>query len=233
MESTTKDIRECVHCGAIGPVTRDHVPPKALFGKPRPALPTVVSCEACNGGASDDDEYFRAMLLMHDTGGDHPDAVANRAAFFRSLARPKKLGFRKLILGGTRDVFVVAPDGVAERRGAFEVEGARLARVATRVLRGMFYLKQGRRLRDEYVAQTALLGTREREDDEEMRSLLGPALASPSTVIGAGVLEYWVHFEPDPGWSIWLFRYYGEIDFLGLTLPKAEADKALPQNGEI
>ena len=51
--------------------------------------------------------------------------------------------------------------------------------------------------------------------------MVGAAVANPSTKIGESVLEYWVHFEPqDDGWSVWLFRYYSAVEFIGMTMPK-------------
>ena len=53
----------CAYCGKPAR-TVDHVPPKGLI---RPAqrvnLWTVDSCAACNGGCSQDEEYFRLMVV--------------------------------------------------------------------------------------------------------------------------------------------------------------------------
>jgi hypothetical protein len=44
-------------------MTRDHIPPKNLFPRPRPSgLHTLPCCETCNNRASDDDEYFRLAV---------------------------------------------------------------------------------------------------------------------------------------------------------------------------
>ena len=51
---------KCFLCGANGKLTRDHIPPKCLFPKPRPAnLFTLPCCLSCNNAASKDDEYLR------------------------------------------------------------------------------------------------------------------------------------------------------------------------------
>jgi hypothetical protein len=95
----------CVYCGQRDAVTDDHVPPKSLFGKPRPTLVTVPSCLQCNAGASKDDEYFRTMIAFrHDL--DHPDASAAFDAAMRSLARPRGGGIRTALLNGLREVDV-------------------------------------------------------------------------------------------------------------------------------
>jgi 5-methylcytosine-specific restriction endonuclease McrA len=45
----------CCYCGKVGPLTDDHVPPRALFPeefRQGANLATVPSCESCNLGAS-------------------------------------------------------------------------------------------------------------------------------------------------------------------------------------
>lgn len=54
---------ECVICGEVKPLTREHVPPKNLFLSPRPTNTiTVRLCESCNHGYHLDDEYFRVYV---------------------------------------------------------------------------------------------------------------------------------------------------------------------------
>jgi hypothetical protein len=58
-----KQPRTCALCGVVGPVTREHVPPRALFLEPRPENTiTVEVCAACNHGFHLDDEYFRVYV---------------------------------------------------------------------------------------------------------------------------------------------------------------------------
>lgn len=64
----------CVYCCSGEPrLTKDHVPPKCLFPKPRPKLITVPCCHSCNDSFKKDDEYFRL-------------AVCAEAAYFNSEA---------------------------------------------------------------------------------------------------------------------------------------------------
>jgi len=60
----------CAICGSVGELNREHVPPKNLFLKPRPANTiTVDLCEACNHGYHLDDEYFRVYVAAGATPG--------------------------------------------------------------------------------------------------------------------------------------------------------------------
>ena len=53
----------CAYCGAVGPVTDGHVPPRSLFPT-QFGVPKIPSRSACNGGLSGDDEYFRAAVAL-------------------------------------------------------------------------------------------------------------------------------------------------------------------------
>src|SRR5688500_18167485 len=71
MPSNSTD--KCYLCGATENLTRDHIPPKGLFPKPRPSnLYTVPCCYSCNNGAAKEDEYLRvaaSSLINANTTG--------------------------------------------------------------------------------------------------------------------------------------------------------------------
>lgn len=76
----------CAYCGEYGPTSRDHVPPKNLFPKPRTAdLITVPACERCHSGSSKDDDYFRAALLTSELLEGDPGAERVINELMRSL----------------------------------------------------------------------------------------------------------------------------------------------------
>jgi hypothetical protein len=59
----TAAVMHCYLCGSTVGMTRDHIPPKGLFPRPRPSnLHTVPCCHSCNNRASKDDEYFRLSV---------------------------------------------------------------------------------------------------------------------------------------------------------------------------
>lgn len=63
--STANTKKLCVLCGIREATTSDHVPPKAIFPKPRPSdLVTVPSCFNCNNKGSKYDEEFRVFLSL-------------------------------------------------------------------------------------------------------------------------------------------------------------------------
>jgi hypothetical protein len=86
----------CPLCGKVKYLTREHIPPKNLFLKPRPTNTiTVRTCKACNSSYDLDEEYFRIYI----TAGEQPGSVGYslwdekvvKSTFIRSPAFRHKL----------------------------------------------------------------------------------------------------------------------------------------------
>jgi hypothetical protein len=86
----------CALCGNEDYLTREHVPPKNLFLKPRPKNTiTVWTCKSCNASITQDEEYFRIYI----SAGASPDSECGhlwkekveKSTFSRSPALRKKL----------------------------------------------------------------------------------------------------------------------------------------------
>jgi len=133
----------CVICGAFGSVTRDHIPPKALFTSPLPSdLLTIPACRKCNGDASGDDEYFRNAICMSTYRGDDRHGIAGSEKAIRSIKRSNTL--RKEFTRTAHRVQVVSPRGIIERNGlAFTVDAKRINRVIKRIYRGIYCFETG------------------------------------------------------------------------------------------
>jgi hypothetical protein len=134
MPSNSTD--KCYLCGATENLTRDHIPPKGLFPKPRPAnLYTVPCCYACNNGASKEDEYFRvaasSLINAHATGKASFERVVESTIPSRRIAKQ---------IAELRDnvepVTLRTPDGDIEaRRHGFDA--STICRVLVRITKGL------------------------------------------------------------------------------------------------
>lgn len=133
---------ECVYCGTIGPLTRDHIPPQNLFAKPRPSnLIAVPSCPPCNHSATRDDEYFRMTLSLREDLQQHPANDQLRRAVQRSFAKPQQARFTRAFFQGVRRVDVETPGGIyLGQQPVYEVDLRRLKRVAARIAKGSFII---------------------------------------------------------------------------------------------
>jgi len=133
----TKQI--CAICGIRKAVTKDHVPPRGIFVKPRPNnLIKVPACVPCNNRASDLDERFRVYLVLHvgGSGGAGEELFTKEA--LRTIRHNKKLN--RKILQGMAPVNLTTPGGVIYDRG-YRVRWDSEAhdKVAERMIRGLYY----------------------------------------------------------------------------------------------
>jgi hypothetical protein len=83
------EFGECVYCGEQRELTRDHVPPRCLFSKPRPSdLITVPCCAHCNGDFQKHDEYFRIAITTGIDLEKFPKENADSIRALKNLAQP-------------------------------------------------------------------------------------------------------------------------------------------------
>jgi hypothetical protein len=224
---------ECVYCGRQKPLTEDHIPPKALWVKPRPEdLIVVPSCSACNVGSSKDDEYFKTMLVLKERSGDHPEAMALRASVFRGLAMPAKTGFRRRLLRAMRWVALRSRAGLhLGDAPAFDVDLARLDRVVARVIRGLYWHHHDR-VRLPFGcevlvwAETGLQALSTSDLRALREDLIRPCLAGPAYTVGRGVLRYWYARSDTTHVTGWILEFYGDVRFIGATRPEAAQGEA-------
>src|ERR1700694_2287145 len=103
----------CAYCGEMRQCTRDHIPPRTFFPKPRPKhLITVPCCEPCRRGQPLDDEYFRAAVISCERVFDAPLAQQAREPFLRSLTNPSKEGFATHLSRSVVKVAMETPAGL-------------------------------------------------------------------------------------------------------------------------
>jgi len=218
---------ECVYCGAIGPITRDHVPPKGIFSEPRPDnLITVPACSQChNSDVSKDDEYFRLILQVREEIHKHPDALKSYPALLRSLTRPQKAGMMNAFLKSIFLADLVTPSGIfIKKQLAIQTDMNRLRKVVTRILKGLFYYHREYRLPDGYDA--LVFDERSVQEwppanlAEFSKNFIQPLLAHDGVTLGNNVFTYRFGFnKSDLNTTCWIFEFYGQARFLGLTLP--------------
>jgi hypothetical protein len=220
-----QDERVCAYCDKPG-TTADHVPPKLLFAKPRPALITVPACRSCNETASLDDEYFRTVIALEEKAGEHPEAQRILDAVLRSLQKPKKKRFRRALLSGIREVDRVSPAGLyLGKASSYNVDLGRLTRVVERITRGLFLHHNGRRLPlDCEVRSFASSGFSNAEPGvvKELLGLVEQTRANQMHAIGNDVFCYRYAVARDQeNSSAWVLVVYRAISFISLTIDVA------------
>jgi hypothetical protein len=213
-------LNECVYCGQTENLTKDHIPPKNLFAKPRPNnLITVPSCYSCNKGFQLDDDYF--WMIMHtrmETGG-HAELNKTKAKFITSLNRKESARYKRAILNSLFSTELVTKSGLyVGRATAFRVKGKRLNRVASRIVKGLFYHEKGFRLPDDCEALAFADPLTMNDDPEVINRMVSFMLTKPEKVIGDNVFSYRYYFHEEEEYtSAWLMVFYESMLFFGST----------------
>ena len=210
---------ECAYCGRVRPATDDHVPAKCLFSPPLPSsLPTVKSCDSCNRDASQDDEYFRDVVLKYHRVAEQPEAQPLLDKMFRAAALPAKRRYTAAVLRSLTEVEVTTDAGInLGRQPAYRVDRKRVARAAERYVRGLHRHELGYRVPDG-------LEVRIRAEPESVHrageAILRFMRGRPVRIVQPDVFHYvWVHAVDRPEASIWALVFFNEFPILGFIRP--------------
>lgn len=216
MLTQPKKIAQCAYCGEKRPVTRDHIPPLSFFPKPRASdLITVPCCESCRAGWSDDDEYFRAVILSSARVSEEKIAQGATDALLRSLAKPTKQGFARMLLTSIKGVEIETEAGLyLGKHPVLKLEQERIARVAQRIIRGLFFREKAYRVPEGYevLAYIQQFGI-----DPIVGELQGVQFSEPRVVQNGVFCYIFKETESDPNSSVWLALFYGTLAFVGFT----------------
>jgi hypothetical protein len=198
---------ECAYCGNRRELTRDHVPPRCLFSKPRPSdLVTVPCCGPCNRELSKHDEYFRIAITTGIDAAKFPKEFEDSLCAINNLKSPCSQGFaRKLLQSYDANI------------PALTIDQERIGIVLRRITRGLFYHHTNNRL-PERAAFEHFTAVASLEGNPIGRELIDRLEENPQT-IGRGHFRYafdcfdiYGHFV-----TFWLMRFYGDHTFFCIT----------------
>ncbi|MFC1862987.1 hypothetical protein ACFL1Z_03435 [Thermodesulfobacteriota bacterium] len=186
-------VKICYLCGKSikGRVTMDHVLPKQIFTpKVRQKhnlsqLKTLPTHKHCNESYQSDEDYFVWTLAPIALGSHTANAIADyHAKKFRS---GKSVGLGKKILKQLSDqpgTLYLPRNQVTVR-----VEGARINRVAWKIIRGLYWIEKGSLLPENTKYYFELIEP-ENRDKSVFSEIWEIVKAQPSKGIYAGVFDY-------------------------------------------
>lgn len=223
---------ECCYCGQIAKNHRDHVPPKVLFKKPRPAnLITVPACATCNGGFSKNDEYFANILALEDHAHAHPDAKARAAAVFRNLERQQAKGSRAALGKSIVEAAVYSRGGIyLGQRTALRLDFARIRATLNRCAKGLFFAEFGHRIPDSREVLSFSISDLEPEEFGGLAKTVRAVLATPARDDWRGVFRYWVRLASDADdVGGFVIEFYKAKAFFCGIVPAGSVDSPTPR----
>ena len=209
--------KECVYCGSRQNLTRDHVPPRCLFATPPQNAITVPCCQKCNQEASKDDEYFRSNLSGRRDVGDHPEASKVMEKSFRALHYPEAKGLKRSFLNNVDFFYYVNELGFIEPGASYSPDLERLGRVASRIVKGLYWHKTNERLPDHYEVDAGVVDQL-RQFDEQLTNMCAEVLKEEPLALGNDVFKCWHKSTPEDRFSsLWILQFYTNIHFLCVT----------------
>jgi len=220
MNRRSKKGKVCAYCGVGNPETMDHVPPKGLFPTPLPCdLITVPCCDKCRDGWSNDDEYFRAVLLPASNLAADPRARKQLEVVFRSLRKSNKIGFSTMINASIKERDVVTDAGIiVGREPTIRYNRDRVARVLSRIVRALFFKEL-----DYPVPPGCPVDARLDQLGEAATTMSKTVRFRPIRwAAGRMFLYTYSRAGDDPNATLWLGAFFEQISFAGMTGLKTE-----------
>lgn len=200
----TRSGELCAICGNAIAVSMDHIPPKGVFLKPRPAkLITVPACSSCNNGSSHADERFIAFLAFHIT---HAAKGVDNKVWFEKARKivQRSRGIYSEVVESARPYWFRSHIPFCLEEGIATLwDSAAHTEVITRITRGLFYHHFHSVLSSQAVIS---VGWHAGVGDE-----LNSALDKMKYVdIGCGAFRYWFERVSEPAEvSCWWYEFYG------------------------
>lgn len=209
--------QRCAICGIRNATTSDHVPPKAIFPKPRPAdLITVPSCFQCNNSASKQDEEFRVFLSLQ-LGMETPiTRKLWKDAALRSLHHNQRL--KNHIINNSWEVDIKTPAGIfLKKQRAVTMPARAHNSVLDRTVRGLYFHHFGHILGTRVACRVArLYGL-----SGEIESIL--EMMEFGSIGGDALIYRYGRASDSPLDSMWLLLFYRRYLVLVETRPKSRS----------
>jgi hypothetical protein len=198
----------CVYCGQKA-TTRDHVPPKQIFPKPRPdSLETVPACFKCNNLLAKDEDYFLATFMFSEAGVSE----AGKKLWEQRLHRmyDNNLGLRRKIAQYIKPLDIYSQQGLfVEKRVTIEFDENRLDNVVCKIVKGLYYIEYKKILPTTITLNCLLLRTQEEYD---VAQNYVSSLKNGSKT-WKGIFQYRFNRTKDDLGSMWILTFYDFATF--------------------
>lgn len=212
-------------CDSEG-LTREHVPPRCFFAKPRPNdMVTVPSCKRHNNDNAKDVEYVRNIIVM--TEGVNDIGIAMFPTVRRSLKKSPKLTRR--ILSSAKPIML------SGQETAIITSESRRFKAVMRAVAYAVYFNDFRRSFDRYwgIYHATLLSRIEMtgqfdSTNQQIRDVLHSAPVAEKHTNHPDVFRYAI-YQVDEWRLIYKFQFYEGFIVYAFGLPDAEKDE--PQGG--
>lgn len=213
--------KSCIYCGSTDDLTKDHIPPKTLFPKPRPSnLITVPCCENCNSSFSLDDEYIQVMFSMRIDVHKKETVQKNWDKILRGLKRKESAGFYKSIMSSIKKRDVNTKDGIyLGKISTYDINIERIKNVSDRVIQGLYFKVTGNRIPKEYDYLSTIYSQDDKDEQiAKVFHMFINALAPEKENKIGDVFSYrFKKMDFDSNTILFYFSIYKNFEFFGMV----------------
>jgi len=198
-------MEQCYLCGSQKRLTREHVPPKGLFLKPRPSnLVTVPCCFPCNNGYAKDDEYFRLAVSSLINANQSGKRVWKQRVVSQPCLQNRIKGLVDEIRKDIRPAILSTPSGDVYGT-AISIRADIISSVLARVTKGLLSIVHPEVDRNSLAFEITQI------DQFKLNSIVASGVADAFThyVVGEGVYRHWRALSAeDTHFGIWVHMFY-------------------------
>jgi hypothetical protein len=217
----------CTYCTQAAN-TKDHIPPKCMFPRPRPStLITVPCCTDCNSSFSIDDEHFRDVLTFREELYNNSFVKKLIDSFPKRLARPQAEGYFNYLYERMGEETVKTTSGIyLGRKATFTANLKRVHRVIERITRGLYFYCFGNKLMEGFDPQAytqEYFLDLDPEHQSTFRSIFQSNMANEQwIVVVPNGFEFKYKATNNPAYTVWMFRFYSKYYGFAVTLKQEE-----------
>jgi HNH endonuclease len=203
-------LKICAYCGKRPGVTSEHIIPKCLFGGNLPLdNVTIPVCKECNGEKAKDDGYLRDILVTDHQCSEHPVAQSLLEGKVARAAKRNQSQLAKAARKSGRFEPIYTSAGLYLGHGyAVPLEGERVVRVFSLIVRGLY-----RKLRHERLSDDYLFDVRKRDPlrVEELVTYMQSKGANGPYCLGSVFGCLFMYAQEDPNVTFWLLWFYNSM----------------------
>lgn len=218
-KSKTKKTGQCVYCGEIKILTKDHVVARCLFPRPLPDfMVTVPACNDCNAEKAKHDDYLRDILVVDSNAGQSEKAQdVFSEKVIRSYQRNSSEVLREALIKGNFEP-VHTDGGIYIGHGfSFPIDGKRVNHIFSLIVRGLYH-----KLTNLYLPQDCQFDVRRlsASDFNKTWDALQKIGFNGPYKLGDDIFTcIFIHAAEEPSISYWWMWFYDSICVYVATAP--------------
>lgn len=179
-------LKLCMFCGKeIRPedLTWEHFAPKGLWDKERPqGTRTVPAHRSCNQSYSDDNEYFRDVLVSELGADKHPEVKKILAGTLERKLKKRPGSLAKTFKGLAIREVATSSGLLIGTAPSFSIEWDRLERVLINIMRGVYFITQNAPLPQDWKCSARAVDETLFEEIKNLISRMPPTQTFGDTV---------------------------------------------------